>query len=231
MNFEPLFQKIGFSISDFDLLREAFTHRSAVNERSGRRTHNERLEFLGDAVLELVATEFLFRRFPELPEGDLTNLRSALVKGDHLAEVAVGLDLGEFLILSRGEERSGGRTKDYLLANTVESLIGAIYLNKNFDHARKFIEKFILKDLDKIVFERRHIDAKSEFQELAQSFDPPVTPIYRVLADSGKDHAKTFLVGAFLGSKKVGEGSGKSKKDAQIAAAADALERREEWGV
>ncbi|MDH3324623.1 MAG: ribonuclease III [Candidatus Peregrinibacteria bacterium] len=228
-NFEKLFKKVGFEISDKDLLREAFTHRSAVNELSNLKFHNERLEFLGDAVLELFATDFLFNKFPEEPEGVLTSLRSALVKGEHLAEVAARLDLGDYLILSKGEERSGGRDKEYLLANLLEAFIGAIYLNKDFVQCRGFVENFVLSDVDEILASGAHIDAKSEFQEISQSLDKPVTPHYKVLSDEGKDHAKTFVMGAYLGEVKVGEGTGRSKKEAQVVAAQDALDNRAKW--
>ncbi len=227
--FEELFTKIGFEIPDEALVQEAFTHRSTINEKSNTNLHNERLEFLGDAVLELVATEFLFKKFPKKPEGKLTNLRSALVKGDHLSEVARNMNLGQYLIMSKGEEKSGGRNKDYLLANVVEAFIGAIYLGKDFSHAQDFIEKFILCHLEKIMSTRGHIDAKSEFQEIAQRSKPPITPNYQVLNEKGQDHDKIFTLGAYLNDEKVGEGQGKSKKEAQIAAAQNAIENREKW--
>jgi len=221
--YAEIFEKIGFEISDEKILREAFTHKSASNEKKNR-PHNERLEFLGDAVLELVATDFLFQKFPDAPEGKLTSFRSALVKGDHLAEVAKKLKFGKFLILSRGEASSGGRKKNYLLANVLEAFIGAIYLHKNFLTARKFIKKFILCDLEKILKENAHIDAKSEFQEIAQE-KFRITPHYEVLEESGPDHQKNFLVAVFLDKKKYGTGSGSSKKDGQSAAAAAALKK------
>ena len=227
-NFEELFQKIGFTLSDEKLLTESFTHRSAVNERSNAATHNERLEFLGDAVLELIVTEALYQKFPEAPEGELTNLRSALVKGEHLAEVARKLKLGELLILSHGEKKSGGAEKDYLLANVVEALIGAIYLEKGTKETTTFIKDFIMCDLETIIAEGSHIDAKSEFQELTQGV-LSVTPHYEVLSESGLDHEKTFVLAAFLEDKKVGEGNGGSKKEAQVSAAADALSHKKDW--
>ncbi len=227
--FEKLFEVVGFSFVDKKLLREAFTHRSAVNERSKLDVHNERLEFLGDAVLELVVTEVLFYRFPKKPEGELTNLRAALVCGDHLEKVARDLNFGELLILSRGEDKSGGREKGYLLANAVESFIGAVFLHKGFNFAKKFIEKFVCKDLDEILREKTYIDAKTAFQELAQSPEIAITPQYKVLSESGLDHDKTFTIGAFLDSKKVGEGTGHSKKEAQNSAAQDALENKSKW--
>ena len=227
-NFEELFKRIGFSLSDHKLLSEAFTHRSAVNEQSKIETHNERLEFLGDAVLELISTEFLYQKFPAAPEGELTNLRSALVKGDHLAQVARRLDLGNYLILSHGERKSGGSEKDYLLANVVEAFIGALYLEKGIEDTKTFIKNFILCDLETIIEQKAHIDAKSEFQELTQG-ELGITPHYEVLSESGLDHEKTFILAAFLDEKKVGEGKGGSKKEAQVNAAADALTHKNDW--
>jgi len=225
--FEKLFDQIGFRLTDEKILFKAFTHRSAVNENSTIAQHNERLEFLGDAVLELITTEYLFHKF-DSPEGELTNLRSALVKGENLSEVARKLDLGSFLILSRGEARSGGSEKDYLLANLVEAFIGAIYLDQGIEKAKKFIEQFILCDLDEIIAEGRHIDSKSEFQELTQG-TIGITPHYEVVSESGPDHDKTFVLAAYLGEEKVGEGSGSSKKEAQVAAASDALSQKKKW--
>ncbi|MCF7917839.1 ribonuclease III [Candidatus Gracilibacteria bacterium] len=227
VDFAPLFKRVGFSISDAKLLTEAFTHRSAVNENSSLPSHNERLEFLGDAVLELVTTEYLFRMF-ESPEGELTNLRSALVKGDHLAQVARKLCMGEYLMLSKGEERSGGADKDYLLANLVEAFIGAIYLDQGIEKVRSFIAEFVLCDLNTIIAKREHIDAKSEFQEITQG-ELGVTPHYEVVLESGLDHEKTFVIAAYIGDLKAGEGQGGSKKEAQITAAADALAHKEKW--
>ena len=227
-SFKKLFDHIGFEIKNEKILSEAFTHRSAVNESSKIARHNERFEFLGDAVLELIATEFLFKNFPNHPEGELTNFRSALVKGDHLAEVAKKLDLGSYLVLSRGEAKSGGSEKEYLLANLVEAFIGAVYLDQGWDTAKQFVEQFVLCDLQGIMDSRLHIDAKSEFQELTQG-TIGITPHYEVVSESGPDHDKIFILAAYLGEKKVGEGTGASKKEAQLAAAADALGKRGEW--
>ncbi len=225
-DFQILWQQIGFSIQDGRMVQEAFTHRSAVNE-SSRNQHNERLEFLGDAVLELITTEFLFQKF-DSPEGELTNLRSALVKGEHLAQVARRLRLGDFLILSRGEAKSGGAEKEYLLANVLEAFIGAIYLDQGFEKARVFITQFVLCDLQDIMDRNEHIDAKSEFQELVQG-DLGVTPHYQVVSESGLDHDKTFVMAAYIDEKKVGKGTGRSKKEAQVQAAADALSKKDQW--
>lgn len=209
------------------LFIEAFTHRSAVNNHQVT-NHNERLEFLGDAVLELVTTEFLFHRFED-PEGVLTNYRSALVKRENLATVARKLELGEILRLSRGEDRSGGRSKDYLLANVLEALIGALYLAGGMVIAESFIKRFVLVELDEILEEGAHIDAKSSFQEFTQG-EFGITPTYEVLETSGKDHEKEFKMGAYLDETLVGTGVGKSKKEAQTDAAMQALGQKEAWG-
>lgn len=207
---------------------EAFTHRSAVNEKTERHHHNERLEFLGDAVLELVATEALFNRFPDKQEGDLTNLRSALVCGQNLAKVARKLHFGEHLILSAGEARSGGADKDYLLANVVEAFIGAVYKTQGIEAVQKFISEWILVDIEEILRTGAHRDAKSEFQELTQGTIGS-TPHYEVLLEEGKDHEKKFEMGAYISDHLVGKGDGGSKKEAQTAAASDALSKKKEW--
>ena len=227
-DYQKLFSTIGFEISDKKLLKEAFTHRSAVNESAKYSVHNERLEFLGDAVLELISTEYLFKNYPKMTEGDMTNIRSALVKGEHLAKIAKFLDLGVYLILSKGEDYSGGRKKEYLLANVMEAFVGVIYLDQGFEITKKFIKKFVFKDLKKIIKEKSYIDAKSQFQEFAQA-KLGITPAYKVLSSKGKDHDKTFVMGAFLEDKKCGEGSGRSKKDAQISAATNALKNKKKW--
>ncbi len=211
---------------NLDLFKEAFTHRSAINNQQVTE-HNERLEFLGDAVLELVTTEFLFHEFDD-PEGVLTNYRSALVKRENLATVAKKLNLGEILRLSRGEDRSGGRTKDYLLANALEALIGALYLAGGMELADKFIKQFVLVELEVILKEGTHIDAKSAFQEMTQGHFG-ITPTYEVLAEVGKDHEKEFKMGAYLEGTLVGSGEGKSKKEAQTDAAAQALASVNDW--
>lgn len=221
-------RKIRIKFKNPSLLKTAFVHTSYVNEHRGEvREHNERLEFLGDAVLELVTTEFLYATFPEMDEGALTSFRSALVKGKHLADVARGLGLGNYLFLSHGEERGGGREKSFLLANTIEALIGAIYLDRGFSVAHKFIDRFILTNLGDILKRGLHVDAKSKFQEMSQE-KLGTTPTYRVLAESGPDHDKTFEVGAFLGEDFVAKGSGSSKQKAEQDAAVQAL-REKKW--
>lgn len=222
-DYKTLEKTIGVKFKKKDLYNTAFIHRSYVNEHRGEKVKdNERLEFLGDAVLELVATKHLFEKYPNQSEGQMTSYRSALVKGKHLAEVGVELELGQYLFLSRGEERSGGRTKKYILANVVEALIGAIYLDHGYEKTEKFIEKFVLKKLDEIIEQELHIDAKSRFQEEAQEREG-VTPHYEVLEEKGPDHKKDFTMGAYIGDKLIAKGEGASKKKAENDAAEKAL--------
>ena len=225
-NYASLCKKFGFEIENQNLLAEAFVHRSVLNEKP-KLVHNERLEFLGDAVLELVTTEFLYKNYNE-PEGVLTNYRSALVKRETLAFVARKLDLGTYLILSRGEANSGGREKDYLLANTLEAVIGAIYLSMGLKVADEFIKKWILVELPSIIKSKAYMDAKSQFQEVSQA-EKGITPHYEVVSEAGLDHDKTFVLGAYLEKAKVGEGEGSSKHVAQMNAAQDALKNKSKW--
>jgi len=225
-SFVLLEKGIGFRFRNKDLLAQALTHRSAV--RGGRNQgHNERLEFLGDAVLELAVTDYLYRASGK-PEGELTNWRSALVKREHLASVARELKMGDFLHLSRGEEASGGRERVSNLANVLEALIGAIYLDQGFGEAKKFCEEFILKDLAGILAEGKDRDEKSVFQEKAQEV-LGVTPHYKTVSERGPDHNKQFTCAVFLGKEKVAEGSGNSKQDAQQEAAKAGLKEKG-WG-
>ena len=216
---------MGFTFNNQNLLRLAFIHKSYVNENPSETFSNERLEFLGDAVLELSVTDFLFKNYPNEPEGELTNWRSALVKGKNLAQVARHLQLGDYLFLSNGEDLSGGRNKDYILANTVEALIGAMYLDQGYDHANTFITKHIIALLEEIIQQGLHIDAKSHVQELAQDL-LSVTPRYELMEDSGPDHEKTFVMGIYFGTHLVGMGSGPSKQEAEQSAARDALKKQ-----
>lgn len=220
-------QKINITFTDKSLLDTAFVHKSYINEhKDKKRAHNERLEFLGDAVLELVVTEFLYKNYPLEEEGVLTNWRSALVKGKHLAEIAVQLDLGLYLYLSRGEERSGGRKKSYILANTLEALIGAIYLDQDYKVAHGFIDHFIIKRLEEILEKGLHIDSKSRFQELSQEL-LGITPEYRLIKEEGPDHNKVFTMGAYIGEELIAEGSGSSKQKAEQNAAVEAMKVKE----
>ncbi|MDP2691066.1 MAG: ribonuclease III [bacterium] len=226
MPYTDLLPLLGLEKQDQELLDRVFIHRSYVNEhRDEDLRSNERLEFLGDAVLELISTEYLFRNFDSKDEGELTNWRSALVKGTTLAQVASDLNLGKYLKLSKGEEKSGGRDKDYLLANTVEALIGYVYLTGGYTKAQLFIHKFILVRLQDILENKLHIDSKSFFQEMAQD-KLGITPHYNVLDESGPDHQKNFIMGVYLGDELVGEGKGQSKQSAEQNAARDALVKK-----
>lgn len=222
------FQKtIEINFKNIQLLHQVFVHRSYLNENPGFPLgHNERLEFLGDAVLELIVTEHLFEHYPN-PEGDLTNWRSALVRGQMLASVAVELAMGQLLYLSRGEEKSGGKSRSLILANTFEALLGAIYLDQGYPAAQKFVSRFLLIRLPEILEKGLHVDPKSHLQELAQD-QRGVTPTYRVLTESGPDHAKKFEVGVFLHDELIGKGDGNSKQMAEQAAALEALRN---WAV
>lgn len=216
-------KKIKIRFKDIQLLDCSLVHKSYVNEhKAEKRTHNERLEFLGDAILEMVTTEFLYATFPEKSEGQLTSFRSALVKGKHLAQVAQSLNIGQYLLLSRGEEKSGGRNKNYILANALEALIGAIYLDRGFAVAHRFIYNFILTNLGDILKKGLHVDAKSKLQEFSQD-KWGVTPLYKVLSEEGPDHNKMFMMGVYIGEKFFGEGKGSSKQKAEEDAAFNAL--------
>ncbi len=221
VDIHALEKSIGIEFRKSELLQQALVHRSAVRE-SQAYGNNERLEFLGDAVLELATTEFLFR-FSQKSEGELTNWRSALVQGDHLAEVARELEIGKYLCMSRGEEASDGRAKNSTLANALEAIIGAVYLDKGYDVAKRFCEDFILRDLQKLIAQGKHRDEKSLFQERAQE-KSGITPHYEVVEESGPDHDKNFKCAVFVGPEKIAEGDGNSKQRAEQAAAKAALE-------
>jgi ribonuclease III len=218
--------KIGVTFRDQKHLLTAVTHRSYLNEhREATQEHNERYEFLGDAILELVVTDFLFHKYPEKPEGDLTAIRAALVNTVSLAEASTTLEVNEFLLLSKGEERDTGRARQYILANTFEALIGAIYLDQGYDAAATFVGGQLFNRTEKIVEKRLWQDAKSRFQELSQE-NVGVTPSYETLGQSGPDHDRVFTVGVFLGGDKVAEGKGRSKQEAEQAAAEKAIEAK-----
>ena len=213
-------KSIGIVFHDKDLLHQALTHRSAVR-RSRTAAHNERLEFLGDAVLELVSTEHLFQ-YSEKSEGELTSWRAALVQGEQLAKVARELKLGEYLQMSRGEEASGGREKVSTLANALEALIGAIFLDRGYEAARTFCEDYIIVHLGSLLAQGKDKDEKSHFQEKTQELHG-ITPHYEVISETGPDHDKKFVCGAYIGTEKVAEGKGNSKQRAEQAAAKNAL--------
>lgn len=220
---KDLEKKLGINFKDKNLLKTAFIHRSYLNEHPEEKLpHNERLEFLGDSVLGFVVSEHLFIEFPNHAEGDLTNFRSSLVNARTLAEVSKNLGLGDFLSLSKGEEATGGRDRQYLLANTFEALLGAIYLDCGIEPAKKLIHKVLIPKLGDIIDKKLYKDFKSAFQEVAQE-KKNTTPSYRVIEETGPDHNRNFRVGVFLEENLVGEGSGKSKQAAEQEAAAAAL--------
>lgn len=218
-------QRLGIKFKNKDLLHQALIHRSYLNEHPHfRLDHNERLEFLGDAVLELVVTEQLFHKYQN-PEGELTNWRAALVNAKMLAKIAKGLGINDFLLLSRGEAKDVGRARQYLLANALEAVIGAIFLDQGLKVAASFIKSYILKELPQILAKKLYQDPKSVFQEKAQE-KAGITPTYEVLKEWGPDHAKHFVVGVFLEKEKVAQGEGPSKQIAQEEAAKKALEKK-----
>jgi len=222
-NFKALEEKIGISFSNPDFLVQALVHRSYLNEhRDFPLAHNERLEFLGDAVLELAVTRFLFENYLN-PEGELTNWRAALVNGKMCARVGRELGLETYLFLSHGEEKdTNPKARDYILANAVEALVGAIYLDQGYDLAEQFITRFIISKLPEVLENQLWMDPKSRFQEASQEI-VGVTPSYKVLSEVGPDHAKEFVVGVYLKQEKIAEGKGNSKQEAQVAAAEEAL--------
>jgi ribonuclease-3 len=215
--------RLGLSFKNMDLFIEALTHRSYLNENKGLASaHNERLEFLGDAVLELAVTNFLYAKFPKKDEGDLTAYRAALVNTFSLADTAQALGINEMLLLSKGEAKDIGRARQIILANAFEALLGAIYLDQGFDVAEEFLAKNLYSKIDDVIKTRAWQDAKSHFQEVAQE-KKGVTPNYKTLREEGPDHDKKFTVGAFLNDDKIAEGNGKSKQEAEQDAAQNAL--------
>ena len=219
-------ETIGVKFKDKDLLIQATVHRSYINEHPEfKLDHNERLEFLGDAVLELVVTEYLYKHYPN-PEGELTNWRASLVNGSNLAKIGAKINIEDYLMMSKGETKdANSKARQYILANAMEAIIGAIYLDQGIKPAEKFIAKYILSGLSEIIAKRLYIDAKSSFQEKAQEVTG-VTPTYRVLESSGPDHAKIFKIGVYLNKELIATGTGTSKQEAQTEAAKKALEAK-----
>ena len=218
-------KNLDYEFKNKDFLLEALTHRSYLNENQNwKLPHNERLEFLGDAVLELCSTEELFLTYKN-GEGELTAFRAALVNAVMLSQITKEFDLNDFMLLSRGEAKDTGRARQYILANAIEALIGAIYLDGGYEPASEFIEKFVLKELPRIIEDRLYRDAKSLFQEQAQD-KVGITPSYEVLEEWGPDHARNFKIGVFLEKEMAGVGQGPSKQEAQQAAAEDALKKK-----
>jgi len=226
-NFSLLEKKLNLKFKNKDLLIQAFCHRSYLNENPNfHLSHNERLEFLGDAVLELVVTEELYKNYPKKTEGELTNWRASLVNAKMLSGLAKDLDFNDYLLLSRGESKDLGKSRQYILANTVEAFIGALYLDQGYKICQNFIKRFLIIKLPEIISKGLFKDAKSRFQEEAQE-KLGITPCYQVLEEWGPDHTKNFIVGVFLDKELVAKGHGSSKQEAELEAAKNALEVKE----
>ncbi len=225
-DFSQLEQKLNTPFKNRDILVQAFVHRSYLNEnREFSLNHNERLEFLGDAVLELAVTERLYQDFPDRPEGELTSWRAALVNAKMLSSIAKELNFGEYLLLSKGESKENGKARDYILANTMESFIGALYLDQGYKICKNFIEEHVLSKLPKILESKLFEDAKSKFQEIAQE-RTGITPVYEVIKEWGPDHAKHFRIGVYLNQEMIAEGEGSSKQEAEQDAARNAIKKK-----
>ncbi len=224
-DFQSFAKKLGLSFTDPNLFVEALTHRSYLNEhREYAGSHNERLEFLGDAVLELAATDFLFKKFPASPEGELTAYRAALVNTVSLAECAQALGVSGYLLLSKGEAKDTGRAREVILADAFEAIIGALYLDRGYAAAEAFIAKNLYDKIDEVIAKRSYQDAKSRFQEAAQE-KRGITPVYETLSEVGPDHDKRFTVGVFIGSEEIARGVGQSKQEAEQSAAQAGLDK------
>jgi ribonuclease-3 len=227
IDFSLFEKKTNIVFKDKKLLEQAFIHRSYINENSsGKLSHNERLEFLGDAVLELIVTDYLYNKYMDRDEGELTAYRSALVNAIIIGEVALSLGMNEYLLLSKGEAKDIGKARSYILANTYEAYVGAVYLDQGYDVARDFIANSLFGKIDTIVAKKLWRDSKSLIQEKAQEY-VNVTPSYKVIHESGPDHDKNFTVGIFFGEDRIAEGKGHSKQEAEQMAARAALEAKE----
>lgn len=223
-DFSKLEKKLNLKFKNKDLLVQAFCHRSFLNENPEfKLENNERLEFLGDAVLELIVTKYLFEKYPQQPEGQLTSWRAALVNTRILSQTANELGFNDYLLLSKGEEKETGKARQCILANTFEALIGAAYLDLGYEKCKDFVEKKLVVKLPEIIKKGLSKDAKSRFQEKAQE-RKGVTPVYKVVKEWGPDHCKHFIVGAFLDNRLIAEGEGSSKQEAEVEAAKKALE-------
>jgi len=224
--FKTFEERIGVRFKNVGLLQQAFTHRSYLNEhREEGLEHNERLEFLGDAVLELIVTRYLYEKFPTHPEGDLTAYRAALVNAVTLSEVASEIGMNDYLLLSRGEAKDTGRARSILLANAIEALIGAMYLDQGYDAAETFVEKYLFPKTEEIMRNKLWRDPKSTLQEKVQEAEGE-TPYYSVVRETGPDHDKQFIVGVYVKDMLLAQGSGKSKQEAEQDAARNALEEK-----
>jgi len=227
IDFNKIEKILGLEFNNLDLLKRALTHRSFLNENKEWREigHNERLEFLGDSILGLIVAEYLFKEYLELREGDLTALRAALINSDSLLEVADRLNLKKYLLVSKGEKNELEKSHPYFLANAVEAIIGAIYLDKGLNESRKFVTKHILSKAEKIFKEGTYKDPKSLFQEKSQE-NLSITPIYKTLKSWGPDHLKQFRVGVYFKKELITEGEGHSKQEAEVNAAKKALSKK-----
>ncbi|MEK9180008.1 MAG: ribonuclease III [Patescibacteria group bacterium] len=224
-NIADFAKHIGIKFKNETFLLEALTHRSYLNENPRwHLPHNERLEFLGDAVLELVVSAELFRKFPDQPEGKMTVLRAALVNYQNLAKVAEDVGLDDFILMSRGERRDTGKAREVILANAIEALIGAIYLDRGFEAVSGFVDRFVMPGLPEILKTKSYKDAKSELQEIIQE-KLRVTPTYKVLEESGPAHKRIFRIGVYFEDKLIADGSGASKQEGELEAAKHALKK------
>lgn len=222
---ENLNQELNFELTNDVLFQTAFTHRSYLNEHPKYELpSNERLEFLGDAVLQFLSSKFLYEKFTELPEGDLTNLRASIVKTSSLAQEARKIEFGKYLLLSKGEETTGGREREYLLANTFEAFLGALYLEKGIDVCNLFLEKNLFYKVEETIEKNTYKDPKTKFQEKIQEIKK-TTPNYKILESWGSEHEKSFKVGAFVNGELFSEGLGSSKQKAEQDAAAKGLDK------
>lgn len=218
-------KKIGVPFQDINTLKKALLHRSYVIENNFEKESNERLEFLGDAVLELVVSKFLFNEFPEMDEGQMTNLRAMLVNTKRLAAIAKEMEIPEYILLSKGELKTSGKEKESILADALEAIIGAIYYDKGYEAAEKFIKQKLLIKINEVIAEQKNANPKGQFQEIAQE-KTGITPTYKVLKEWGPDHDKNFVVGLYLDQELIAKGSGKSKQEAESVAASKALKNK-----
>ena len=222
MDLSNLEKKIKIEFKNRSLLKEALTHRSYLNENPKMGPHNERMEFLGDSVLELITSEFLFKKYPDQAEGQLTVLRAALINYQILARVAREIGLGDYILLSKGEAKDTGKGREAILANAFEALLAAIYLDRGYKLSHDFISRFLLPHLDEILKKQLYRDSKSFLQETIQE-KFKATPTYKVLEESGLDHQKNFRIGVYVDEKLIAEGRGLSKQEAEVNAASQAL--------
>lgn len=224
IDFTTFEKQLGVKFNNKDLLTQAFTHRSYVNENVKLpHGHNERLEFLGDAVLELIVTDYLYKNYPNQNEGELTAYRSALFNAVIISEVASEINMNDFLLLSKGEAKDMGKARMYILANTYEAFLGALYLDQGYEISRDFVLKTLVPKIVKIIKKKLYRDGKSLIQEKAQEV-VGITPSYKVISATGPDHDKQFVIGLYIGNELIAEGKGKSKQEAEQSAAREALE-------